>query len=177
LNALNPGDYLHGRYTYLPLTGLTLILATAWHLSGKARIPFLVLAALVASAFSVLTLRQETAWRNDLTVFTAAHQIAPNNRPVALNLARTHVQEALKLVEEGQYNNALTLLNQVTTEYPDDWFAWAALGECFVQLNDFLGAERSLHRAADLSRNPQVIQEWQAVRSRVFAQGQAIADR
>ena len=32
LNSLNPGDFLHGRYTYLPLTGLMILLATLWHL-------------------------------------------------------------------------------------------------------------------------------------------------
>ena len=32
LNALNPGDFLHGRYTYLPLAGLMLLvqLCAAW---------------------------------------------------------------------------------------------------------------------------------------------------
>ncbi len=41
LNALNPGDFLHGRYTYLPSAGLMVLVATAWHLSGKLRVPLL----------------------------------------------------------------------------------------------------------------------------------------
>jgi hypothetical protein len=39
LNVLNPVDFLHGRYTYLPLTGMMLLLATGWHLAKKWRIP------------------------------------------------------------------------------------------------------------------------------------------
>ena len=40
LNALNPGDFLHGRYTYLPLTGLMLLLATGWHLAKQGDASF-----------------------------------------------------------------------------------------------------------------------------------------
>ncbi len=35
LNALNPEDFLHGRYTYLPLTGLVLLLATGWRITPR----------------------------------------------------------------------------------------------------------------------------------------------
>src|SRR3984893_13314083 len=70
LNALNPGDFLHGRYTYLSLTGLMLLLATGWHLAKKWRTVLLSAAGLVAVAFSVLTMKQESAWKDDLTVFT-----------------------------------------------------------------------------------------------------------
>ena len=167
LNALNPGDFLHGRYTYLPLAGLMLLFATAWHLADQWRLYVLSAAILVAFAFAVLTWRLETAWKDDLTVFTVAHQIAPHNQPVALNLARARVQETLKLAEWGQCDDAIPVFQQVTREFPNDWFAWAALGDCQAQLNDFQAAEQSLHRAADLSRKPQVIQEWEQVRTRV----------
>jgi len=45
LNALNPGDFLHGRYTYLPLAGLMLLLATAWRLAGALNVILLTVAA------------------------------------------------------------------------------------------------------------------------------------
>jgi Tetratricopeptide repeat len=173
LNALNPGDFLHGRYTYLPLAGLMLLLATAWHLSGKMRIPLLCVAGLLTAGFSVLTVAQEMQWKDDLTVYTVAHQVAPHNAPVARNLANTHVQAALRLDEEGRCNEAIPVFEQVTQEYPQDWFAWAALGDCFVQLNDLPKAEESLHHAADLSHQPRVIQQWQEVRSRMQEQSPA----
>jgi hypothetical protein len=50
LNAMNPADFLHGRYTYLPLAGLMLLLATGWHLSEKCR--FLCWVWLHSSLFS-----------------------------------------------------------------------------------------------------------------------------
>jgi len=167
LNALNPGDFLHGRYTYLPLTGLALLLATGWHLTEKQRVPLLLAAGLLAVAFGVLTVKQENEWQDDLTVFTVAHQIAPHNVPVSLSLARAHVQVALDMSEKGRCDEALPVFDDVIHDYPQDWYAWAGRGECLIQLNDLSKAEESLHRAADLSHAPQVTQEWQEVRAKL----------
>lgn len=107
--------------------------------------------------FAVLTVSQEKQWRNDATVFTIAHELAPHNGPVARNLANTRVQAALQLDEEGRCSEAMPVFEQVTRDYPQDWYAWVGLGDCFVQLNDLPRAEESLHRAADLSHEPRVI--------------------
>ena len=167
LNALNPGDFLHGRYTYLSLAGLMLLLATGWHLMDELRIPLLAVAGMLAIVFTVFTVRQESTWKDDLTVFTVAHQIAPHNTPVALNLARAHVQVALQLGEAGRCNEAVVTFNEVIREFPQDWYAWAGLGECQLQLNDLAKAEQSLHRAAELSHEPRVMQEWQELRAQM----------
>ena len=167
LNSLNPGDFLHGRYTYLSLTGLMLLLATGWHLMDKLRIASLAVAGMLAIVFTVFTVRQENAWKDDLTVFTVAHQIAPHNAPVALNLARAHVQVALQLGEAGRCNEAVVTFNEVIREFPQDWYAWAGLGECLLQLNDLARAEQSLHRAAELSHEPRVTEEWQELRGQM----------
>lgn len=165
LNALEPGDFLHGRYAYLPSAGLMLLVATGWHLAGRMRIPLLGAAGLLAVVFAGLTVSQEKQWKDDLTVFTVAHQLAPHNGPVAQNLANAHVQAALQLDEEGRCGEAIPVFEQVTQEYPQDWYAWAGLADCFVQLNNLAKAEESLHRAAELSHEPRVIQQWQQLRA------------
>jgi len=167
LNALNPGDFLHGRYTYLSLTGLMLLLATGWHLAKKWRTVLLSAAGLVAVAFSVLTMKQESAWKDDLTVFTVAQKNAPHNDPVAKNLERAHVQVALAFDEAGRCDEAVPIFEQAIQQYPQDWFAWAGLGECLFKLNDLQRAEQSLRRASELSREPRVTEEWQQVRARM----------
>jgi tetratricopeptide (TPR) repeat protein len=165
LNALNPGDFLHGRYTYLPLAGLMLLVATFYRVAGKAR-PFLLCAgAALAIMFAALTLVQEKQWKDDATVFTVAHELAPENAPVARSLADAHVQAALKLDEEGQCSEAVPVFEKVTNDYPQDWYAWAGLGDCYVQLQDLVKAEESLHRAADISRDSRVIEQWQELRA------------
>jgi tetratricopeptide (TPR) repeat protein len=165
LNALNPGDFLHGRYTYLPSAGLMLLVATAWHLSGTMRVPLLFAWGMLAVVFAVLAVSQEKQWKDDLTVFTVAHQLAPHNAPVAKNLADAHVQVALQLADDGRCSEAMPVFQQVSQEYPQDWYAWAGLGDCFVQLNNLPKAEESLHRAAELSHDSQVMQQWQELRA------------
>ncbi len=167
LNVLNPGDFLHGRYTYLPLAGLMILLATGWHLSGKRRSVLFSSAGLAAVAFSVLTLQQESAWKDDLTLFTAAHQNAPHNEPVARNLARAHVQVALGLDERGRCDQAIPIFEEAIRQYPQDWYAWAGPGECSFKLDDLPKAEQSLRRAFELSQEPRVREEWQAVRAKM----------
>lgn len=165
VNALSPGDFLHGRYTYLPLAGLMLLVATLWRMTAKLKVASLWTYGALIILFAVLTIFQEGQWRDDSTVFTVAHQLAPHNEPVAHNLANTRVQAALQLGEEGQCSEAIPIFQQVIQEYPRDWFAWAGVGDCFVQTNNLMKAEESLHRAADLSHEPRVIRHWQEVRA------------
>lgn len=167
LNALDPGDFLHGRYTYLPLCGLMLLLATGWRLINKGRMALLVTAGALAVVFSIFTVKQEGMWKDDLTVFTAAHQIAPNNAPITLDLTRAHVQMALSLDEEGRCDEAIPIFNRAIRHYPQDWFAWAGLGECLFKMNDLSGSEKSLRRASELSHEPRVREEWQMVRQKL----------
>jgi hypothetical protein len=167
LNALNPGDFLHGRYTYLPLTGLMLLVATGWHLAKEWRMALLLIAGLVAVVFGVLTAKQESAWKDDLTVFTVAHEIAPHNEPVAQNLERAHVQVALGLDEAGRCEEAVPIFREAIQQYPQDWFGWAGLGECLVKLNDLPGAENALRRATELSHEARVKAAWEEVRARM----------
>jgi tetratricopeptide (TPR) repeat protein len=165
LNALNPGDSLHGRYTYLSLTGLMLLAATGWHLAKRWRIALLVAAGAVAVAFGVLTIQQESMWKDDLTVFTVAHQYAPNNAPVAHNLAKANVQVALDLDEAGRCDEAMPMFEQAIQRYPQDWFAWAGRGECLLKSGNLPDAEQSLHRASELAHEPRVTEQWQQVRA------------
>jgi hypothetical protein len=165
LNALNPEDFLHGRYAYLPSAGLMLLVATEWHLAGKLRVPLLFAGGLLAIVFAALTVSQEKQWKDDLTVFTVAHQLAPRNAPVAQNLANANVQVALQLADDGRCSDAMPVFEQVSQEYPQDWYAWAGLGDCFVQGNNLPKAEESLRKAAELSHDSRVTQQWQELRA------------
>jgi protein O-mannosyl-transferase len=167
LNALVPADFLHGRYVYFPCAGLMLLMAAAWRLTTRHRRSILVVAGLVAIAFAVFTLKQEGTWRDDITVFTVAHEIAPRNEPVRLSLARARVQSAIRLDEEGRCDEAIPILEETTREYPQDWFAWAGLGECFFKLNDMTRAEQAMHQASDLAHQPRVTEQWQQLRARM----------
>jgi hypothetical protein len=164
LNALNPGDFLHGRYVYLPLAGLSMLVAIGLHLANSLRWALLCATGVLAIVFVPLTWSQEKQWRDDATVFTMAHELAPHNRPVARNLADTRVRAALLIADDGRCSEAMPVFDEVNREYPDDWYTWAGRGICFVRANDLVRAEEAFHRAADLSRDPRVAQQWQALR-------------
>jgi tetratricopeptide (TPR) repeat protein len=142
-----------------------LLLATGWHLSEKMQIPLLGVVTLLAVVFAGLTVSQEGMWKDDLAVFSVAHQLAPGNRPVARNLANAHEQGALHLADDCRCGEAMPVFEEVTEEYPQEWYAWAGLGECSFQLNHLPRAEEALHRAAELSHEPRVIQQWQELRA------------
>ena len=165
LNVLNPGDFLHGRYVYLSSIGLMLIVAVACRLAGKARGPLLWAAGFIVVVFAGLTIVQEKQWKDDLTLFTAGHQRAPSNPWVALNLERANVKAALPLVEQGRCSEVLPIFERVTRAYPQEWSAWAGLGYCYFTTNNLPKAEESLHRAAQLSRDPRTIEMWRELRA------------
>ena len=165
LNALNPGDFLHGRYVYLSLAGGSVLVASAVHLAQKLRPLLLATAGVVAITFVAFTWSQQKQWKDDTSVFTVAHQLAPHNRPVAQHLADTRVKAALVIADEGRCAEAMPVFDEVNREFPDDWYSWAGRGICFVHANDLVRAEEALHRAADLSHDPTVVQQWQALRA------------
>jgi protein O-mannosyl-transferase len=167
LNALNPGDFLHGRYTYLPLAGLALIVASICRCAGHAKLLAISVIGLIVVVYAPLTLARQKQWKDDLTVFTVAHELAPHNAPVARNLADARVRDALLLEEEGRCNEATPVFLQVSREYPDDWYPLAGLGYCYAQSNDFVRAEDFLHRAADLSHDSGIIQQWHELRAQM----------
>ena len=176
LNALNPGDFLHGRYTYLPLAGLLLLTAAWYRPVRNFRVVWLCIATSLTIAFATLTFSQEAQWKDDSAVFTTAHELALHNLPVAKKLADTHVLHALKLEDEGRCGEAISIFHRVIQDYPEDWLAWGGLGVCYVQLNDLPKAEEALHRAADLSNNTRVIQQWKELRTHMALSNPASAN-
>ena len=106
-------------------------------------------------------------WKDDLTVFTVAHQIAPKNEPVEKSLVRAHVQIAAELADKDRCDEAVPAFTDAIEKYPEDWYAWAGLGECQFKGNDLPGAEKSLRRASELSHEPRIAQAWQLVRKKM----------
>jgi tetratricopeptide (TPR) repeat protein len=144
-----------------------LLLATAWHLAGRAQVALLAASFFVMVLLAGGTYSQEGQWRDDTTLFTKAHQLAPHNEPVARNLADTHVRAALLLQEQGRCNEAIPVFREVARNDPQDWYALAGLGYCLVEMNDLVGAEDSLHRAVEISHDPNITQQWQELRAHI----------
>ena len=144
-----------------------MLIAIGLRLASKLRVALLCVVGVLAVAFVPFTWSQEKQWSDDSTVFTKAQELAPNNRPVARNLADTRVRAALLIADEGRCSEAMPVFDEVNREFPDNWYTWAGRGICFVRMNDLVKAEDCFHRAADLSHDPMVIQQWQALRAQM----------
>ncbi len=114
------GELVHDRYFYVPSIGASLLVALIieWALAGQpvvfgqpARI---VGAALALSVFlGFCAVREASFWRNDFSLFSHGHQIAPHN-PAALN------NLAAELIIRDQTQVAQTLLETAYRRDPED---------------------------------------------------------
>jgi tetratricopeptide (TPR) repeat protein len=105
------------RYTYIPLTGLFIVVAWGFSdLSGKWRyrkIFLAVLAAIILSALTVRTFLQVGYWQNAVTLFENAIKVTPDN-PLAQN------NLGVALYEDGRFDEAMAYFTkaiQINPEY------------------------------------------------------------
>jgi tetratricopeptide (TPR) repeat protein len=98
------------RYTYVPLTGIFIILVWGgWELANVWRVPRVApaVAAAALAACSVLTLHQLTFWRNSETLFTRMITATPNNYMAHYNLGNFYSREGMIGAAMTNYEAAL----------------------------------------------------------------------
>lgn len=105
------------RYTYIPLTGLFIVVAWGFSdLLGKWRyrkIFLAVLAAIILSALTVRTFLQVGYWQNAVTLFENAIKVTPDNPLAQNNLGAA-------LYEDGRFDEAMAYFTkaiQINPEY------------------------------------------------------------
>ncbi len=105
------------RYTYIPLTGLFIVVAWGFSdLLGKWRyrkIFLAVLAAIILSALTVRTFLQVGHWQNAVTLFENAIKVTPDNPLAQNNLGAA-------LYEDGRFDEAMAYFTkaiQINPEY------------------------------------------------------------
>lgn len=125
------------RYTYLPLTGLFVMLVWgAMDVFGKFKGGTLVLrggalAALLVCAW--LAARQVQTWRNTKTLFTQAHAVTKGNYLADTVLGRL-------LVEEGKFAEAVPLFQSALTVQPYYSSTHHGLGDALAGQGQFTNA-------------------------------------
>ena len=91
---------------------------------------------------------------------------------VEINQLRTGLtamaDHAENWLAQGYVTNAVALMQQAVAQYPDRVQAWLVLGKSLRQAGDPVGAERALHRAAQL--DPDSVAAHTELGSALFAQ-------
>jgi len=121
---------LADRYTYIPLTGLFIIIA--WGIPDllsrfryhKAILSFS--AAAVLSALGIVAWFQVAHWRNDITVYKHATEVVPNNWWAHHRLARV-------LDRQGNLDEAIEQYNKSLQIEPNNSYAQNNLGLALVR--------------------------------------------
>ena len=130
---------LADRFTYLPQVGL--FLAAVWwlgeRLSTRAGAAG---AALAVAAACVLTLRQQTVWRDSVALFAHAVAVTGDNALAETNLAAA-------LLEAGRLDEARPHAERAVALAPASANAWITLGRARIQGGDLTGAAAAFETA------------------------------
>lgn len=179
------GELVHDRYFYVPSMGAALLVALVIERAGnEGRVVFgqplhAIAAALVlAIVLPICTIRATSFWRDDITLFTRAHQIAPRNLNAIDNLGvdlidRLQIDRAQELFDAGlqeDSGNALFLFNQGRVQYikknyskaeeytrkaifsnPYAADSYVSLGKIELKLDRPLDAANSFRRSVELN--------------------------
>jgi len=150
---LNEGDFVHDRYMYMSMLGVGLLVG-AGYVSLRRRWPEqriiqgLGAALLVGLAFASAI--QSQFWANDVSLFSRAVQIAPQNPWAQLNYGAA-------LSARSRYADAAPHLVR-SYELQASWYAADYAGFAFQNAGDLSQAEHWFSLA--LQKNPSLADAW-----------------
>ncbi len=135
------------RYTYIPLTGLFLIVAWgASDLAKKFRFPRAILPAVSAVmliALALVTFKQVSYWKDNLTLYDRTLAVTEQNWLIYNNRGNVNIGQ-------GDYRRAIEDYNQAISIKPDYADAYANRGAAYNGLDDFARAIADFNRAIGL---------------------------
>ncbi|MFZ1915934.1 MAG: tetratricopeptide repeat protein [Terriglobales bacterium] len=144
LRYLNPGDFVHDRYLYLPLVGPALIVA-AWLSQVSVTRARAIAAVAVALVLCVGVSVNLLIWRDDVSLFQRGIETAPHNPFVKLNLAVAYLNS-------DRAPEAVPLLQQAIQINPTYWRPYYVLGQYYQNTGDYAEAERYFSLSDQLSK-------------------------
>jgi protein O-mannosyl-transferase len=162
LPALEPGNFAHDRYLYIPVSGFALLIALAFRIFTlkwpRSLIPMVVLLCGVGVWYAVSAVSQARIWTSDMSLFTRAAEVAPENVVGKVNLGG-------ELIRQQRCSDAVPLLEQVIERAPDMWFAHANLANCYLEGGQDAKAEAQLSIAVQLEPLPELVHKLGMLRA------------
>ncbi|HVZ16371.1 MAG TPA: tetratricopeptide repeat protein [Terriglobales bacterium] len=149
IRVLEPGNFLHDRYLFLPSAGFALLIARQIRrlrfgesrVFGISGIQVALMATLMlAGAYA--TASQQIYWANDVLLFSRATTVAPANETAFNNLGTA-------LAAHGRKNEAILAFQQVIKRNPHAWRALYNLGLGNFMDGRYKEAEFYLRRAVE----------------------------
>jgi tetratricopeptide (TPR) repeat protein len=144
------GQALADRYTYIPYTGLFIILC--WllpDLMGKWRYRTVALGALSVAAIlisSIITWRQVTYWKDDISLYRHTLAVTTDNYLILNNYG-------IALDQRGDLTGAYGMFQETIRVNPRSAMAYNNLGALYVRWGNFADAANCYSRALEISPN------------------------
>ncbi len=128
---------VHDRYLYLPLLGVLMLLVPLAAKYAGDRNTFIA-AAIIAAALGFQTVRYNTAWANELSLWTWTSAID--------NSSFTSMQKGSALAEAGRDNDAITSYSAAIDKKPVPR-GFIGRGRSYLKLKQYQNAEADLLKA------------------------------
>jgi tetratricopeptide (TPR) repeat protein len=164
LPALQDGAFVQDRYLYVPSAGLAILVALGIGQLGSTKhnvlgIPLAQVAVVLALAgwMAFQAQRQTEIWKDNVTLFSRAMMLNPENLTIQHNLAAF-------LVDAGRYDDAITLLQKLLRIDPDNYPDNNNLGQAYLDEGDREHAVNYLAKACQLQPTPAKLFQLGAVR-------------
>lgn len=137
---------LADRYTYIPYFGLFVMLA--WGIGDllKSKKAFFAIFAIAVLAFSVISFRQTSFWKNNETVYRRALTVTKDNFLISHNLCYT-------LTIEGRLDEAEPLCRRTIELNPNFYEGYNTLGIWQIKRGQYAEAEQSFKQALEKAPN------------------------
>jgi Tfp pilus assembly protein PilF len=181
----NADELAHDRYFYVPSIGAALLVSLVIERAGKTRravfgepLSVILTALALTVVLATFTTYATKFWRDDFTLFTRAHEIAPHNSAAINNLSvewmnRGELEQAEMLLETGlqenrqdfrfalnlgrvmyvkkQYAKAEEFTRQALALDPNVADPYVSLGKIELRQNRLVDAENSMRRAVEIN--------------------------
>jgi tetratricopeptide (TPR) repeat protein len=136
IRPMAAGDFAHIRYLYLSVIGLALLAAVligripAWNPRPNWSALQIAAAVVLLVVATACTVKNELYWRDNLTLFAHAVDVAPQN-------ARARTNFAVELGERRQFEKAVEQFQKGLQIEPDLWYANVDLGYTYYLMGRY----------------------------------------
>lgn len=173
--VLEPGNFLHDRYLYLPSAGFAILISIAVGklragseaLFGFTKLQTVVLCIVIAGS-SLATARQQIFWANDVLLFRRATAKAPGSAAAFNNLGTA-------LAARGHLREAMFSFQQVIRRDPNSWRGQYNVGLGYFVDGNYPEAELYLQKAIELNPvegDPAAVLAEARIRQRKYAEAE-----
>jgi len=146
MNLLKTNIVVADRYFYLPLYGLVFIVVSLVLRSGRYAAHGLQALVLAVLALSIVTVRQNMVFRNDITLWEHAVAVSPADIKSLNNLGWSYYYG-------GAIDKSFAVFARLRHVKPDDINLDLVMGFQRYQQKDWLGAISSLERAREIQKD------------------------